>query len=233
MTVNDPIQLAVFDMAGTTVHDEDFVHQALADALHAAGVETTREEINVVMGYPKPVAIRTILESEDINAADLEGRTSVIHDDFLNRMNSFYRTHPSVREIDGASDTFRTLKAAGIKVVLDTGFSRPTADIIINRLGWVIPDLIDLSITSDEVDRGRPYPDMIHKAMDLLDVNDASHVAKIGDTPSDLQEGQQAQCGVIIGVTYGSHTRDELVTFPHTYLVSNIREIPSLLGIQD
>ena len=224
------VQLIVFDMAGTTVHDEDFVHQALADALQAAGINTSRNEINEVMGYPKPVAIRTILESNNEPANSLEERTSTIHADFLSRMNTFYQEHPAVREIEGASDTFKKLKNAGIKVALDTGFSRSTASIIIQRLGWAQADLIDVSVTSDEVERGRPYPDMIRKAMDLTGITSMAAVAKVGDTPSDLQEGEQAGCALNIGVTYGSHTEAELKVHPHTHLVSDINDIPALLG---
>ena len=224
------VHLIVFDMAGTTVHDEDFVHQALADALQAAGIETTRDEINEVMGYPKPIAIETLLKANDEPASSLQERTTTIHADFLSRMNGFYREHPAVREIEGASETFGILKKAGIKVGLDTGFSRSTADIIIERLGWMQADLIDVSVTSDEVERGRPYPDMIRRAMELTGVTSMDAVAKVGDTPSDLQEGQQAGCAFNIGVTYGSHTAAQLEVHPHTHMVSSIKEIPALLG---
>ena len=43
--------------------------------------------------------------------------------------------------------------------------------------------------------RGRPHPDMIHHLMRVLKVEDATRVAKIGDTPSDLHEGTAAGCG--------------------------------------
>ncbi|NBB75439.1 MAG: haloacid dehalogenase, partial [Bacteroidetes bacterium] len=33
-----PTELVVFDMAGTTVYDDDFVHRALQEALRHAGV---------------------------------------------------------------------------------------------------------------------------------------------------------------------------------------------------
>lgn len=231
MSTADPkVQLVVFDMAGTTVHDEDFVHQALADALQAAGIDTTRDEINDVMGYPKPIAIKNILEANDEPEQSLENRTEHIHDDFLARMNAFYREHPAVREITGASDTFKALRKAGVRVALDTGFSRTTADIIIDRLGWKSASLIDASVTSDEVDRGRPYPDMIRRIMGLTGISDMADVAKVGDTPSDLLEGEQAGCHFNIGVTYGSHTSDQLAEYPHTHLVSDIKEIPALLG---
>ena len=225
------IQLIVFDMAGTTVHDEDFVHKALAAALEAAGFETTRDAINAVMGYPKPFAIESILKENQVPKDRLVDDRDRIHADFVDRMNRFYETHPGVREIEGASDTFRRLKDAGVFVGLDTGFSRSTADTIIRRLGWAEEGLIDASVTSDEVDNGRPFPDMIHRLMEETGVAGMDGVAKVGDTPSDLLEGDKAGCRYNIGVTYGSHTSDELTGYPHTHLVDRIHDIPSILGI--
>lgn len=225
------IKMVVFDMAGTTVHDEDFVHQALADALKAAGFDTTRDEINAVMGYPKPDAIQSILKDNQVAEDQLIAKTDSIHTDFVHRMNAFYETHPGVREIEGASKAFQILKNAGILVALDTGFGRSTADTIINRLGWTNNGLIDATVTSDEVEHGRPFPDMIQRLMALSGIEAISHVAKVGDTPSDLLEGERAGCPLNIGVTYGSHTASELEAYPHTHLVNDILDIPQLLGI--
>ena len=132
---------------------------------------------------------------------DLVARLDAIHADFVARMIRFYQTDPSVHEIAGASDTFRRLHAAGIKVALDTGFSRDIVDVILDRLGWNDRPLVDTTVTSDEVPRGRPHPDMIAKAMRDLGITDPRRVAKVGDTPSDLQEGTGAGCGLVIGVT--------------------------------
>jgi phosphoglycolate phosphatase-like HAD superfamily hydrolase len=65
--------------------------------------------------------------------------------------------------------------------------------------------------------------------MELTGVTDARRVAKVGDTPSDLQEGRAAGCGLVIGVTNGSHTREQLEPHPHTHLIDNLRELPGLL----
>ena len=53
------------------------------------------------------------------------------------------------------------MKDAGIKVALDTGFNRAITQVILDRLGWSDSPLIDATICSDEVARGRPHPDMI------------------------------------------------------------------------
>jgi len=222
------IELVVFDMAGTTVHDDDSVHRCVGDALAAVGVNVSREAVNDVMGIPKPEAIRQLLTRYE--RADLIPRLDAIHDDFMRRMIEFYQRDPSVREIAGAGETFRRLRAAGIKVALDTGFTRNIVDVVLQRLGWHKGETIDTSITSDEVERGRPHPDMLLKAMRDLGIADAKRVAKVGDTPSDLAEGTSAGCGMVIGVTGGSHTAEQMRPHPHTHLIGTVAELPELLG---
>jgi phosphoglycolate phosphatase-like HAD superfamily hydrolase len=100
--------------------------------------------------------------------------------------------------------------------------------VILARLGW--RERIDASIASDEVDRGRPYPDMILELMRRFDVSNPSRVAKVGDTPADLEEGDNAGCGLIVGVIGGTHTRGELEPIRHTHLIEDIPAFPGLLG---
>ncbi len=227
-TLTSSISLVVFDMAGTTVHDDDFVNLAFRSALKAAGLPVRRDQVNAVMGYPKPLAISHLLALHHGTEPHAD-EVGVIHDDFLHRMNHFYATNEAVKEMDGTSAVFWKLQQAGIKVALNTGFSRSTADIIINRLGWRDEHLIDASVTSDEVERGRPYPDMIHHLMEQFGIIDPQTVAKVGDTPSDLQEGTQAGCCMVIGVTNGSHTAKELAPHPHTHLLGSVADVPQVV----
>ena len=222
------VELIIFDMAGTTVYDGDAVHNCLSNAIRELGLEVTRDEVNRVMGIAKPIAIRDLLTSrvplEQMDNA-VEGGYAL----FLDFMLSHYRTSPEVREVEGAAEVFRQLHARGVKVALDTGFSRPIADAVLERLGWLRDGLVDFTVTTDEVAAGRPAPDMALRAMELAGVLDPSRVAKVGDTPVDLLEGTAAKCGWVIGVTEGSHTADELSGYPHTNLVSSVRDIPAVV----
>jgi phosphoglycolate phosphatase-like HAD superfamily hydrolase len=102
---------------------------------------------------------------------------------------------------------------------------------LLARLGWHEGEAIDASVTSDEVPRGRPHPDMILHLMRKLGVADARSVAKIGDTPSDLQEGTAAGCRWVIGITTGAHTRQQLTPIRHTHLIDGLAELPGVLGL--
>lgn len=213
------IKLAVFDLAGTTVYDDQAVVGCLVDALAAAGFTAAPEDANALMGIPKPLAVRQLAPGID------EVKADAVHEDFRRRMIAHYAEAPDIREIEGTSEAFARLRAAEIKVAIDTGFDRPTVDVLLPRMGWTI----DGSITSDEVANGRPYPDMVLALMAQFEIEDPSQVAKIGDTPSDLGEGTAAGCGFVIGVTEGTHAEAQLRQHPHTHLVRSVRDVPDLL----
>ncbi len=227
------IQLAVFDLAGTTVHDPGAVNRCFLESLRAAGLDADPAEIDAVMGLPKPEAFRLLIGKAP-GGAEALGRLDAIHADFVARMLMYYRTDPAVAEVEGVSRLFADLRKSGVLVGLNTGFSREITRTILERMGWLRGSLIDASVSSDEVPRGRPSPDMINRLMKELGVEPASAVAKIGDAPADLQEGTNAGCGLVIGVTWGSHSRSQLEGHPHTRIVDTIEQLSSLLvGNQD
>jgi phosphonatase-like hydrolase len=226
------IDLVVFDMAGTTVHDPGAVNSCFRAALSAAGLEVAAGQVNAVMGLAKKEAIRRLIDPSRHRDLLLP-RIEAIHDDFVRRMIQFYQTDAAVHEMPGTTATFVQLRESGIKVAVNSGFSRNIAQVILDRLGWEGRGLVQASVTSDEVPRGRPFPDMIRRLMIVLGVSDPKRVAKVGDTPSDLEEGTNAGCGLVVGVTQGTHTRSQLESYPHTHLIDSVADLPNLLVTVD
>lgn len=224
------IKLAVFDMAGTTVEDKDFVADALVKAFEKHELYINHKHANSKMGIPKPVAIKELLDDlfED-EPEQIQSLVDGIHNEFKALMIDFYKSDKSVKGKLNAVRTMLALKNAGVKVALDTGFSRDIADTIIDRLGWDIQQVIDFSVASDEVANGRPHPDLILRAMEIAGVTNAGEVAKIGDTVSDLGEGTAAGCKYVIGVTTGAQPRSILEKAMHTHLVDDLYEVVSIL----
>lgn len=224
------VELIVFDLAGTTVQDNQDVQRALQEALAYFDVHTTSAEIDAVMGLPKPIAIKNLLEKNSVwRSSANDDLIREIHQNFVHEMLRFYEEDSSVAEKYGVTETFKKLKDKKLKVALDTGFDRRITNTIIQRLGWCHLNLIDASVASDEVKRGRPYPDMIYRAMELTHVQDSKRVAKVGDTKSDLLEGNAAGCKWIIGVTTGTGTKEELKSEIHTHLIENVHELLEIL----
>lgn len=217
------VKLVVFDIAGTTLKDkEDAVATAFTKTMEGSRFDFSQAEIKNVMGYKKKQAIKMLLENQALPADDT--LVDKLHDAFIEQINHHYET-AEISEIEGISALFEKLKAQGIRVALNTGFSRSTTDIIINRLGWLEKNLIDGSIASDEAASGRPEPDMIEELRKRFAIHSPAEVIKVGDTPSDLLEGKNAGCGKTIGVLYGTHNRAELENYPHDYLAENIEDL--------
>jgi 2-aminoethylphosphonate-pyruvate transaminase len=221
------VDLIVLDIAGTTVQDDDAVLRCLEHALARAGAVAARDEINRFMGMPKREAIAALLHACRGAAADSD-EVEQIYAGFESRMIEHYRTSGEVRETPGASSVLRWLRRRGVVVALDTGFDSAITDVIVGRLAWA-GDAIDFAVSSNEVARGRPHPDMVQRAMAMAGIADPARVAKVGDTPADLAEGAAARCGFVIGVTSGSHLRDALVRCPHTHLIGTLGELPLIL----
>lgn len=223
------IRLVVFDVAGTTVHHGGgAVQQTMRDAIGAAGLVLRDGAMAGVTGMAKPQAIRMLLEGHGRD--ELLPRVEAIHADFVARMRRHYREDRSVAPVAGTLATFTTLRSAGIRIALNTGFSRVVLDEILQRLAWAGADSpLDATIASDEVPRGRPYPDMIAALCTRLGGIDRADVAKVGDTPIDLHEGTMAHCGLVVGVLSGAHSRESLAQHPNDALIASVAELPALL----
>ncbi|MDW8335224.1 MAG: HAD hydrolase-like protein [Bacteroidia bacterium] len=221
-----PIRLVVMDIAGTTVKDDGAVNAVFRTVLQSEGIDIAESDADAVMGMSKPVAIGALLEKYGLTAD--RRMVESLHARFVEQMTEHYRTR-GVKPTKGAENTLDYLKRRGITVFLDTGFDRSVADAILASLQWQERGLIAGSVTSDEVERGRPFPDMIFRAMALAGVNDPASVAKVGDTVVDLEQGRTAGCGLIVGVLSGSGTREQLIERPHDFLLPDVSFLPAVL----
>lgn len=225
-------QLVVFDVAGTTVLDGDTVVSSLQQALWYRGVDVPTRDVVAVMGLPKPHAIAQLLVMhEEVSGERLRQTVDLVHEDFRTVIKHRYRKEAAVTPAPGATRVFASLRRAGIRVALDTGFSRDILDVLLDRVGWREGETFDISIASDEVDRGRPHPDLIHYAMARARVVEPGAVAKVGDTPADLLQGQAARCGLVVGVTYGTHTRTELEG-PDVQVIDALPALLPIMGVE-
>lgn len=229
-------------MAGTTVTDQHEVERCFAEAAAQTGLFVTAERILAMQGLAKRYVFETLWKEQlgELHT-DVTRQTDVSYAAFKGILENHYQTQGAT-PTEGCLETFAWLRERGIAMALTTGFYRVVTDIILEKLGWLNglneqrmggPDsLIQLSIASDEVERGRPYPHMIERAMHLLGVSNPKAVVNIGDTPSDLLSGRAAGVGLNLGVTNGTHSRDQLDAYPHDLLIGSLAELPSVISQQ-
>jgi phosphonatase-like hydrolase len=225
------IKLVVFDMAGTTVKDENKVTDTFRLALEKYGYNIAPAAINPLMGYEKRIAITKMLHLHEQDTIKITPELiDNIHKAFVSLMISYYQKAPVLEALSNAEATMAALHSAGINIGINTGFSKDIAETIVERLQWREKGIFDYLIGSDEVKNGRPDPAMIHQLMEFAGVTDAQEVAKVGDTEVDIREGQNAGCKYVIAVTTGAFTREELEPYHPTHIVDDIAEVINIIN---
>ena len=204
------IKLVVLDVAGTTAQDDGLVVEAFQIAMEPtnpsdAELAEMTDYVLATMGQRK-IDVFTHLCKGDAHAA------FEAHERFVTSYTDLV-AEGLLKEFDGVSDFFRELRSRGIGIGITTGFPREILDPIIFELGW--SELIDTSVAASEVNAGRPAPDMIFRSIELynkangLEVH-ADEVAVAGDTESDMKAGVKAGAAVVLGVTSGAGTEEQL-----------------------
>jgi len=236
------IKLVICDMAGTTVKDEREVEQCFFQAAEKTGLTASSEKVVAMMGLPKKLVFQALWHDQiGKDHPDYSANVETSFVAFKDVLETHYRTQP-VTPTAGCLELFAWLKSQGIKIALTTGFYREVTDIILDRLGWTQglnseyigsdASIIQASITPSEIfnNDGRPAPYMIQKAMYKLGIVDAKTVVSIGDTPSDLESGFNANCLYSFGITNGTHTREQLAVYPNDGLFGSLPEFQEKLA---
>jgi phosphonatase-like hydrolase len=218
------VELVVFDIAGTLIEDHNEVADAFLESLRQNQIEVAESEINEFKGSSKREVIRHFVYRQFGKCGNLP-LVERTYGEFRFLLERKF-VEKSIVSINGAIETLASLRGRGMKVATTTGFYREIRDKILESLRW--QNVFDANVCSDDVEHGRPAPDMIFKAMHLTGVTDAANVANVGDTPLDLQSGTAAGCGVVVGVLTGVHTRQRLEKEPHTHILSSLAGIPGL-----
>jgi phosphonatase-like hydrolase len=221
------IKLAVFDMAGTVVNEDNVVYKTLMKAINKNGYNISLEFVlEHGAGKEKHQAIKDILKAESYSVDAELAKT--IFKEFKMLLGEAYE-NLEVTSYKGVEDMLYVLKANGIKIALNTGYDTHTAQLLLDKMHWNIGMQYDVLITADDVNLGRPNPDMILEAMSKLQVYDAELVLKVGDSIIDIEEGKNAKCGITIGVTTGAHTYEQLSSAEPTYVLNSLSNLSHLL----
>ena len=220
--------MVVFDMAGTTVDEDNVVYKTLQQVINNAGHDFTLNQVLAVgAGKEKLQAIKDILKSG--NGLQDDQFAEHLYRIFDTTLKNVY-DNIDVKPQGGAEELFAILKQKNILRVLNTGYNAVTANKLLAKLGWQIGDQIDGLITATDVTANRPMPDMIQLAMKQFLITDANEVAKVGDSTIDIEEGKNAGCSLSIGITTGAHTQAQLTTANPNYIIHHLMELLPLLN---
>jgi phosphonatase-like hydrolase len=225
------VLMIVFDMAGTTVDEDNVVYKTLQDAIvHYSYPVSLAQVLEFGAGKEKLQAIIDILENTGFKVTP--DNIDLIFAYFNDKLAKNYDTL-DVKPLPDVERTFKELKERSIKVVLNTGYNRKTAESLIAKLGWEESKHFDLLVTASDVNNNRPKPDMILLAMSKLNISDPKKVIKVGDSTVDIQEGQNAECLLSIGITSGAHTHTQLREADPDFIINNVSELIGIIEYLD
>jgi phosphonoacetaldehyde hydrolase len=253
----DRLKAVVLDWAGTTV---DFgslapVH-TLREVFARAGMALNDSELRRDMGLPKKEHIRKILSMPRVQGAwhSLHGHNpgqsevEELYQAFIPLQLSCLAEYSAV--IPGVPEAIEKFRGRGLKIGSSTGYSRTMLDLLVEKSAkeGYRPDC---HLAPEDVGAGRPCPFMMYENAVRLQVYPLAAIAKIGDTPVDVQEGLNAgtwsigvaSTGNMIGLSLRDfqtladadresrlvEARLELEQAGAHYVVDTLAEVPAVL----
>ena len=221
------VKLLVCDMAGTTVDEGGLVYTTLQSCMNAEGLGVSEEDLGPWYGAQKSAVIAHFASRAGFSSAATDSLEIKINATFEDELMASYMSSPSLALIDPSlPDYFADLRGRGVKIGLNTGYPHKLQNALLEKLR--LGEMVDGYVSSQDVKAGRPSPFMVHRLMEMLDVQDVRAVAKAGDTERDIEEGLNAGCGQVIGVLSGADSREALLAVGAHVICDNITKLPLL-----
>ncbi len=121
---------------------------------------------------------------------------------------------------------FNWLKKKEIKLALVTNNGRKSAEYAVNRFELI--EYFDVIITRDEVNKWKPHPEPIQKAINQLKIEPSEGIF-IGDSKMDIQSSKSA--GVkVASIPTGIHSKQQLDEEDPDYLIYSLLEIITIVN---
>ena len=187
MSAAEQIEAVVFDMDGVLVDTEhlwDEVREALTEEW---GGRYTPEAQEAMMGMSSPEWSRYLHE-----VVGLREPPEVINAEVVRRMLERYEMDLPV--VPGAVEAVRRLAAAGYRLAVASSSNRELIDAVLRRLE--LTSVFDVTVSSEEVARGKPAPDVYLETARRLSVEPA-RCAAIEDSASGIRAAHSAGMRVI------------------------------------
>lgn len=215
-------------MAGTTVDENNLVYKTVQKVINAEGYPVSLENVlKYGAGKEKHKAITDVL-TNCTDATNIEEIADKAFANFKQALEAAY-DEADITTFEGMESFFDQLRSNNIRIVLNTGYDNKTANKLMTKLSWTVGNQVDALITADDVENGRPEPDMIRKAMAKFGIADAVNVLKAGDSEIDIIEGKNSGCGITVGVLSGAQNREQLEAANPDYILQHVTELKSIL----
>ena len=209
-----------FDLDGTLVDTVGARIDGWLEALAAAGMHTTRDEVAPMIGMDGKRLARDVAEANH----------RLVDDDEIEEIDSaageaFDRLNTSPRPLPGAGDLLAAIEARGLHWVIATSSRAEQVTRSVAALGLAVPPTI---VDGSQVKRAKPAPDLLLLAAERLGAP-ADRCWAVGDAIWDIRASTAA--GVTaVGVLAGSAVdRSALEEAGAALVVETLSDLVALL----
>ena len=209
-----------FDLDGTLVDTVGARIEGWLEALAAAGMHTTRDEVAPMIGMDGKRLARDVAEANH----------RLVDDDEIEEIDSaageaFDRLNTSPRPLPGAGDLLAAIEARGLDWVIATSSRAEQVTRSVAALGLAVPPTI---VDGSQVKRAKPAPDLLLLAAERLGAP-ADRCWAVGDAIWDIRASTAA--GVTaVGVLAGSAVdRSALEEAGAALVVETLSDLVALL----
>jgi phosphonoacetaldehyde hydrolase len=193
------VKALILDWAGTTVDYGSLAPVRTMQKVFArANLKVDEEEIRRHMGLSKKQHISAILcNTQHVRdqwnrlhgCAPCEADVERLYQEFVPLQFSCLLEYSAV--IPGVVEAVERFHRRGLKIGTTTGYTREMLDLLVEA-GKKAAYIPDCNLAPSDVGAGRPHPYMIYENAVRLQVYPMAAIAKIGDTPADIEEGLNA-----------------------------------------
>lgn len=205
-----PIKTYVGDKAGTEVDALGLAAtHAIQGGFHKYGIAVTTKQVRQPMGGAKAAHVEAIRSSPEVNQqfmskyGDKAPSAADVYNNIVPTQLEILKNPKYGRLLPGVASSMEYLKRHRIDRTATTGYTRSMVDLVLKdqeRQGY-IPDV---TVASNEVARGRPWPFGIWRCMLKSGNGYASSVIKVDDTKEGALEGLAAGCPTVVTIKHGN-----------------------------
>ena len=187
MSAVEQIEAVVFDMDGVLVDTEHLWDEVREELTEEWGGRYTPGAQQAMMGMSSHEWSRYLHE-----VVGLQEPPEVINAEVVGRMLARYQTELPV--VPGAVEAVRRLASAGYRLALASSSNRELIDAVLRELE--VTELFEVTVSSEEVARGKPAPDVYLEAARRLGV-EPTRCAAVEDSASGIRAARAAGMRVL------------------------------------